>query len=49
MLEEAYEVIEAVEQKDSADLREELLDVLLQVPLHSAIAEERNQFVIQLF
>lgn len=46
MLEEAYEVIEAVDQKDSANLREELGDVLLQVALHSVIAEEQNEFVI---
>lgn len=44
MLEEAYEVIEAINQDDTANLREELGDVLLQVALHSVIAEEREEF-----
>lgn len=43
-LEEAYEVAEAAERGDTADLREELGDLLLQVVFHSRIAEERGLF-----
>lgn len=39
-LEEAYELAEAIETGDRAELREELGDVLLQVVFHSRIAEE---------
>lgn len=41
LLEEAYELIEAIEKDDLAHLREELGDVLLQVAFHSRLAEER--------
>lgn len=47
MLEEAYEVVEAINQNDTANLCEELGDVLLQVALHSAIAEEQGEFNIE--
>jgi XTP/dITP diphosphohydrolase len=40
LLEEAYEVIEAIETNDIALLREELGDLLLQVLFHSRIAQE---------
>lgn len=40
LVEEAYEVVEAIEAGDDADLREELGDLLLQVVFHSRIAEE---------
>jgi XTP/dITP diphosphohydrolase len=39
-IEEAYELVEAIEAGDRAELREELGDVLLQVVFHSRIAEE---------
>ena len=39
-LEEAYELVEAIEEGDRAALREELGDVLLQVVFHARIAEE---------
>lgn len=39
-IEEAYELVEAIEDGDRAELREELGDVLLQVVFHSRIAEE---------
>ncbi|MFK4112501.1 nucleoside triphosphate pyrophosphohydrolase [Streptomyces sp. NPDC002176] len=39
-IEEAYELIEAIEAGDREELREELGDVLLQVVFHSRIAEE---------
>jgi len=40
LLEETYEVLEAIERRDSTTLREELGDLLLQVLMHSAIAME---------
>ena len=40
LLEEAYEVIEAIETGDLALLREELGDLLLQVLFHARLAEE---------
>jgi MazG family protein len=40
LLEEAYEVLEALETDDVALLREELGDLLLQVLFHSRIAQE---------
>ena len=46
MIEEAYEAVDAIDEKDSAHLREELGDVLLQVLLHSQIASEHNEFTL---
>lgn len=46
MIEEAFEVIEAVNNHDIPNLREELGDVMLQVLLHSAIAEEKEEFTL---
>src|ERR1700742_4080868 len=43
-VEEAYEVADAIERNDIADLREELGDLLFQVVFHSRIAEEAGQF-----
>ena len=40
LLEESYEFIEAVENNDKADMKEELGDLLLQVYFHSRMAEE---------
>jgi MazG family protein len=40
-LEEAYEVAEAIENDDMAELREELGDLLFQVVIHSQIGSER--------
>ena len=42
LLEETYEVLEAIEKGGEATLREELGDLLLQVLMHSAIAAERD-------
>ncbi|MDF5754794.1 MazG family protein [Spongiactinospora sp. TRM90649] len=42
LLEEAYEVLETVEEGDRAALREELGDVLLQVAFHSRVASDRE-------
>ncbi len=44
LLEEAYELLEAIDQGDDDKLREELGDVMLQVAMHAAIAEEEGRF-----
>ncbi|MHB1335528.1 MAG: nucleoside triphosphate pyrophosphohydrolase [Candidatus Humimicrobiaceae bacterium] len=44
MVEEAYEAVEAIENKDYQSLKEELGDLLLQVIFHSQIAIEDNEF-----
>lgn len=43
-IEETYEVADAIDRADSADLCEELGDVLLQVVMHSQMAVEDNEF-----
>ncbi|TQF03678.1 MazG family protein [Kitasatospora acidiphila] len=43
LVEEAYELVEAIEEGDRATLREELGDVLLQVFFHSRIGEEHAE------
>lgn len=47
MLEEAYEAVDAIDDGDVANLREELGDVLLQVVLHSQIAKDDKEFDIE--
>ncbi|MFJ8696360.1 nucleoside triphosphate pyrophosphohydrolase [Streptomyces roseolilacinus] len=42
-IEEAYELVEAIEDGDREELREELGDVLLQVVFHARIAEEAQE------
>ena len=44
MLEEAYEVVEAIDQDDPDHLKEELGDVLLQVVFHAQMAREAGRF-----
>jgi MazG family protein len=44
MLEEAYEVVEAIDEGDDDELKGELGDLLLQVVFHSQIATEENRF-----
>lgn len=46
MLEEAYEVVEAIDEGDDEDLIGELGDLLLQVVFHSEIATEENRFTV---
>lgn len=46
LIEEAYEVIAAIDRQNDALLKEELGDVLLQVIFHSQIAREENRFDI---
>lgn len=45
-IEEAYEVADAIERGDMADLKDELGDLQLQVVYHARIAEERGDFAI---
>ena len=44
LIEEAYEVDDAIRAGDDCLLREELGDLLLQVLFHSVVAEERGAF-----
>ena len=43
-LEEAYEVVDAIERGDLTELRDELGDLLLQVIFHARMAEEQGAF-----
>ncbi len=43
-IEEAYEVVDAIERGDISDLRDELGDLLLQVVFHARLAEEQGSF-----
>jgi MazG family protein len=47
LIEESYEVLEAIESGDDSELALELGDVLLQVVLHAQIARERSAFDIE--
>lgn len=44
LIEETYELVEAINRDDSAMMREELGDVLMQVVFHSCMGEEENRF-----
>jgi tetrapyrrole methylase family protein/MazG family protein len=46
MLEEAYEVVEAIDEGDDEELLGELGDLLLQVVFHSQIGAEENRFTV---
>ncbi len=46
LIEEAYEVVEAIDQSDLEELKMELGDLLLHVVLHSVMAEEEKAFTI---
>jgi len=45
-MEEAYEVINAIDEKDFTELKGELGDLLLHIVFHSVIAEEEGHFTI---
>ena len=47
LLEEAYEVVDAINREDDANLREELGDVLLQVVFHASLAREDGRFELK--
>ncbi len=46
LIEEAYEVLDAIDSKDDEKLKEELGDLLLQPVFHAQIAKERGAFDI---
>jgi tetrapyrrole methylase family protein / MazG family protein len=47
LIEEAYEVLEAIDDQDYEHLADELGDVLLQVLLHAQIGEDEGMFTIE--
>lgn len=47
LIEEAYELIDAVDDRDDEHMAEELGDVLLQILFHSQIAKEERRFDLQ--
>jgi len=47
LLEESYEVLDAIDHGDDGSLREELGDLLLQVVLHAQVADDRRAFSIK--
>ncbi len=47
MLEEAYEVVEAIDEESPEHLKEELGDVLLQVVFHVCMAQEKGWFSME--
>lgn len=47
LLEEAHEVLEAIDSRDPGLLREELGDLLLQVVFHAQLAKEKGDFDLQ--
>ena len=44
LLEEAYEVLDAIESQDAASLEEELGDLLIQIAFHADIAARKGEF-----
>ena len=46
LLEETYEVLEAIAEGDSAELCEELGDLMMQVVLHAKLAEQAGEFTL---
>lgn len=46
-IEETYELVEALEERNDAKTKDELGDVLFQVALHAQLAKERGAFTIQ--
>src|SRR5206468_7913666 len=46
LIEEAYEVLEAIESGHSAAMREELGDLLFQIVFHARVAEEPGDFTM---
>jgi MazG family protein len=46
LVEETYEVLEAIDEQDPAKLREELGDLMLQIVFHAQMAEEAGLFRI---
>ncbi len=46
-IEEAYELLVAIQNNDEENIKEELGDLLLQIIFHSQIAEESGRFTFQ--
>jgi len=46
LIEETYEVIEAIDQNDFPELKRELGDLLLHIVLHAVMAEEQHSFTL---
>ncbi len=46
-IEEAYEVVEAIDNKDYDELKKELGDLLLHIVFHSVMAEELQKFTLE--
>src|SRR4026209_2465401 len=46
LLEETYEVLDALDRDDVADLRDELGDLLLQIVMQAAMASEADRFTL---
>ncbi len=46
-IEEAYEVVEAIDNKNYNELKKELGDLLLHIVFHSVMAEELNEFRLE--
>lgn len=44
LIEETYEVVEAIDENDKSSLQEELGDVLLQIVFHSQLAKQNGDF-----
>jgi MazG family protein len=46
LIEETYEVLDAIDRNSDGELKEELGDLLLQIVLHAQIADDRKAFCI---
>lgn len=46
LIEETFELIEAIDKKDTENIKEELGDLLLHIVMHSVIAAEENLFTL---
>lgn len=47
LIEEAYELVDAIDNKDVPNMREETGDVLLQAVFHAVLAEESGEYTLQ--
>lgn len=47
LLEESYEVLEAIDKNDKSELKKELGDLILQVIFHSILGEETGDFTLK--
>ena len=46
LLEECYELLDAIDAQDDSELKEELGDLLLQVVMHAQMASEEQRFTL---